>query len=144
LTDEGYEAIAVANAAEAHVVLSLFTPALVVAEIEGDDLPGYDLCARIKTTPRLQAIPVMLLTRSAYPSDYANGHSLGAMVCMAKPFRMERFGHVVRLLAPTTQATQQPAPPRPTHPKPKNGVGNGAKARSSGKHQGRNGSRSRR
>jgi CheY-like chemotaxis protein len=144
LTDEGYEVIAVGNAAEAHVVLSLFTPALVIAEIEGDDLPGYDLCARIKTTPRLQAIPVMLLTRSAYPSDYANGHSLGATVCMAKPFRMERFGHVVRLLAPTIQARQQPAPPRPVDPKRKNGAGKAAKARASAKHPARNGTRPRR
>jgi CheY-like chemotaxis protein len=143
LTDEGYEVIAVGNAAEAHVVLSLFTPALVVAEIEGADLPGYDLCARIKTTPRLQAIPVVLLTRSAYPSDYANGHSLGATVCMAKPFRIERFGHVVRLLAPKTKATQQPAPP-PVDPKRKNSSGKAAKARASAKRPGRDGSRPRR
>lgn len=147
LTDEGYEVVAVGNAAEAHVVLSLFTPALLIAEIEGDDLPGYDLCARIKTTPRLQTVPVMLMTRSAYPSDYANAHSLGAVVCMAKPFRMERFGHVVRLLAPTPQAKQQPAEPRVAEPKRKHGAGHGAKSRSSakpsGKHAGRNGSRPR-
>jgi CheY-like chemotaxis protein len=143
LTGEGYEVIVVASAAEAHVVLSLFTPALVVAEIEGDDLPGYDLCARIKTTPRLQAIPVLLLTGSAYPSDYANGHSLGATVCMAKPFRMERFAHVVRLLAPTTQAKLQPAPP-PADSKPKHVAGKAAKLRATGKHPGRNGNRPRR
>lgn len=111
LTDQGYDVIAVGNAAEAHALLSLLTPALVIAEIEGDDLPGYDLCARIKTNPRLQTIPVMLTTRSAYPSDYANAHSLGAVVCMAKPFRMERFGHVVRLLAPTSLTKGQTEPP---------------------------------
>lgn len=144
LTDEGYEVIAVSNAAEAHVVLTLFTPALLVAEIEGEDLPGYDLCARIKSTARLQAIPVMLTTRSAYPSDYANAHSLGAVVCMAKPFRLERLGHVVRLLAPTPQAKQQEAPPpRTPDPKRKGGAGHGAKARSTAKHPGRNGTRSR-
>jgi CheY-like chemotaxis protein len=142
LTDQGYDVVAVGNAAEAHALLSLLTPTLVVAEIEGDDLPGYDLCARIKTTPRLQTIPVMLLTRSAYPSDYANAHSLGAVVCMAKPFRLERFGHVVRLLAPTNLAKEQTVPPRAADPKRR--TSNAARARSLGKHTGRNGSRPRR
>ncbi len=109
LEAEGYEVIAVGTADEAHEVLAMFTPALVIAEIEGPDLPGYELCAHIKGTPRLQTTPVLLLTSSAYPSDYANAHSLGAVVCMAKPFRQERLGHVVRLLAPTANAKMQTA-----------------------------------
>jgi CheY-like chemotaxis protein len=100
LTAEGYDVIALASAPEAHHVLNMFTPALLIAEIEGQDLPGYELCAHVKSTPRLKTIPVMLITSSAYPSDYSNAHSLGAVVCMAKPFRQERLGHMVRLLAP--------------------------------------------
>src|SRR5215831_8862485 len=98
LTGEGYTVIAVHNAADARDVLNILTPALLIAQIEGEDLPGYDLCAHVKGTPRLQHIPVMLTTRSAYPSDYSSAHSLGAVVCMAKPYRQERLGHVVRLL----------------------------------------------
>jgi CheY-like chemotaxis protein len=116
LSGEGYDVFAVGCAAEAHVVLKMFTPALLIAEIEGDDLPGYELCAHCKATPRLQTVPVMLLTCSAYPSDYANAHSLGAVVCMAKPYRQERLGHVVRLLAPTAQHRQQVVPVRPVDP----------------------------
>ena len=100
------------SAPEAHEVLKMFTPALLIAEIEGEDLPGYELCAHVKSTPRLQTIPVMLLTSSAYPSDYASAHSLGAIVCMAKPYRQERLRHVVRLLAPTAAAKAQTAPAR--------------------------------
>jgi CheY-like chemotaxis protein len=100
LTAEGYDVIALASAPEAHHVLNMFTPALLIAEIEGEDLPGYELCAHVKSSPRLKTIPVMLITSSAYPSDYSNAHSLGAVVCMAKPFRQERLGHMVRLLAP--------------------------------------------
>ncbi|HXW62018.1 MAG TPA: response regulator [Candidatus Acidoferrales bacterium] len=116
LSSEGYKVIAVSRAAEAHEVLKMFTPALLIAEIEGDDLPGYELCEHCKATPRLRAVPVMLLTRSAYPSDYANAHSLGAMVCMAKPYRQERLSHVVRLLAPTQRHKQQAAPVHPVDP----------------------------
>jgi CheY-like chemotaxis protein len=104
LTAEGYDVIALGSAPEAHHVLNMFTPALLIAEIEGEDLPGYELCAHVKSTPRLKTIPVMLLTSSAYPSDYANAHSLGAVVCMAKPFRQERLGHMVQLLAPNARS----------------------------------------
>jgi len=109
---EGYQVIAVGTTDEAHVVLKMFTPSLLIAEIEGEGLPGYALCAYVKTTPRLQTVPVVLMTASAYPSDYSSAHSLGAVVCMAKPFRQERLGHIVRLLAPTDQAKAQTAPPR--------------------------------
>lgn len=126
LKNEGYDVIAVGTGLEARQVLDTHTPALLIAEIEGQDWPGYDLCAHVKTTPRLQAVPVMLMTRSAYPSDYANAHSLGAIVCMAKPYRQERLGHVVRLLAPPPQAKAASAPPRPGDPK-RRPCGNGAK-----------------
>lgn len=117
LENEGYHVIAVGTAREARDFLDAHTPALLIAEIEGEDLPGYDLCAHVKSTPRLQTVPVMLLTRSAYPSDYANAHSLGAVVCMAKPFRQERLGHVVRLLAPPPHAKTASSPSRPADPK---------------------------
>jgi two-component system, cell cycle response regulator DivK len=116
LTSEGYEVIAVETAADAREVLNMFTPSVVLAEIEGEGLPGYDLCAHVKSTPRLQHIPVVLMTSSAYPSDYSSAHSLGAVVCMAKPFKQERLGHVVRLLAPPPQAQNAATPPRAADP----------------------------
>ena len=116
LTNEGYDVIAVETAADARQVLDMFTPSIVIAEIEGEGLPGYDLCAHVKTTPRLARIPVVLTTSSAYPSDYSSAHSLGAVVCMAKPFKQERLGHVVRLLAPPPQSSNAAPPPRAADP----------------------------
>lgn len=117
LNAEGYDVLAVQTADEAREVLNLRTPDLLLAEIEGEGLPGFDLCAHVKTTPRLRHIPVVLLTQSAYPSDYSNAHSLGAVVCMAKPFKQERLGHVVRLLAPPPHANNSAAPPHKPHPR---------------------------
>jgi two-component system, cell cycle response regulator DivK len=123
LSGEGYKVIAVDNAADAREVLNMLTPALLIAEIEGEGLPGFDLCAHVKTTPRLQHIPVMLTTESAYPSDYSSAHSLGAIVCMAKPYRQERLGHVVRLLVAPAGANTNAEPPRAPDPsrRPKTG-----------------------
>jgi len=129
LSGEGYRVIAVESASDAREVLNMMTPALLISEIEGEGLPGFDLCAHVKTTPRLRHIPVMLTTCSAYPSDYSNAHSLGAVVCMAKPYRQERLGHVVRLLvAPTItdSATQPPRAPDPSRrPRTSRGFGRG-------------------
>src|SRR5580704_5197571 len=116
LQNEGYEVIAVSSNLEARAVLDMFTPALVIAEVEGEGLPGFDVCAHVKSSPRLRSIPVVLVTRSAYPSDYSNAHSIGAVVCMAKPFKQERLGHVVRLLAPLPVHLQPKFIPRPGDP----------------------------
>jgi len=114
--NEGYEVIAVGTSAEARDVLDMFTPALVIAEVEGEGLPGFDICAHVKSSSRLRNIPVVLVTRSAYPSDYSTAHSVGAVVCMAKPFKQERLGHVVRLLAPLPVHLQPKFIPRPGNP----------------------------
>jgi CheY-like chemotaxis protein len=116
LENEGYEVIAVSSNVEAREVLDIFTPALVIAEVEGENLPGFDVCAHVKSISHLCHIPVVLVTRSAYPSDYSNAHSIGAVVCMAKPFKQERLGHVVRLLAPLPVHMQPKFTPRPGDP----------------------------
>ena len=115
LKTEGYDVITVATAREAREVLGECTPALLIAEIEGEGMPGYDVCVHCKSTPRLQRVPVVLITSSAYPSDYASAHSLGAMVCIAKPYRQERLGNVVKLLAPP-KIKETCEPPRPADP----------------------------
>jgi CheY-like chemotaxis protein len=116
LEREGYEVIALATATEGRDVLNVLTPALIFAEVEGDGLPGYDLCAHVKQLPRLRHIPVVLTTSSAYPSDYSSAHSLGAVVCMAKPYKMERIANIARVLAPPPALKADALTPRPADP----------------------------
>jgi two-component system cell cycle response regulator DivK len=129
LQNEGYEVISVSSSIEAREVLDIFTPALVIAEVEGENLPGFDVCAHVKSSARLRHIPVVLVTRSAYPSDYSNAHSIGAVVCMAKPFKQERLGHVVRLLAPLPVHMQPKFIPRPGDPTRRPGCDTNANGR---------------
>jgi CheY-like chemotaxis protein len=100
LQQDGYTVIIVSTANEALDVLKTTIPAVFVAEVEAKDMSGHDLCLIVKRNERLQRVPVILLTRSAQPADYAASHQLGAVVCMAKPFKPERLLHVVRLVAP--------------------------------------------
>ncbi len=103
LSQDGYTVIVVATAQEALEVLRTTVPVCFIAEVEGTDMTGHDLCLIIKRNDRLAKVPVILLTRAAQPADYAASHQLGAVVCMAKPFKPERLLHVVRLVAPPPQ-----------------------------------------
>src|ERR1700733_12789279 len=103
LSQDGYTVIVVPTAQEALEILRTTVPACFLAEVEGKDMSGHDLCLIIKRNDRLQRVPVILLTKSAQPADYSASHQLGAVVCMAKPFKPERLLHVVRLVAPPPQ-----------------------------------------
>jgi CheY-like chemotaxis protein len=100
LQSDGYTVVIVSTAQAALEVLRTTVPSVFLAEVEAEDMSGHDLCLIIKRNDRLQHVPVILLTRAAQPADYAASHQLGAVVCMAKPFKPERLLHVVRLVAP--------------------------------------------
>jgi CheY-like chemotaxis protein len=100
LEHDGYKVVIVATAEEALSILRTTVPAAFIAEVEGSDMSGQDLCLIIKRNERLQRVPVILLTRSAQPADYSASHQMGAVICMAKPFKPERLQHVIRLVAP--------------------------------------------
>jgi len=100
LEEDGYRVETVASAEAAFDVIKTETPDVIVAEVECGEPSGHDLCAVVKKSERHQHIPVILMMRSAAPADYATSHELGAVVCLAKPFKPERLRHVVHLVAP--------------------------------------------
>ncbi len=100
LQQDGYHVVIVKNAKQALDVLKTTVPAVILAEFEGEELGGQDLCLIVKKDERLKHIPVILITQAAQPADYSTSHQYGAVVCMAKPFKPERLQHVVRLVAP--------------------------------------------
>jgi CheY-like chemotaxis protein len=100
LEQDGYSVIAVPTAQAALEILRTSVPSVFIAEVEAEDMSGHDLCVIVKQNERLQRVPVILMTRSAQPADYALSHQLGVVVCMAKPFKPERLQQVVRMVAP--------------------------------------------
>ncbi|MFZ3215875.1 MAG: response regulator [Candidatus Acidiferrales bacterium] len=100
LDKDGYNVVMVSTARDALDILSCEAPEVIVAEAEGPEVSGQDLCAIVKTCPRLQHIPVILLTNSALPSDYASSHRIGAVVCMTIPCKPERLRSAIHLVAP--------------------------------------------
>ena len=100
LQKDAYTVIIVPTAQAALDFLKTTVPVVFVTEVENSDISGHDLCLIIKRNERLQSVPVILITSSGQPADYAASHELGAVVCMAKPFNPERLLNVIRLVAP--------------------------------------------
>jgi CheY-like chemotaxis protein len=106
LEQDGYNVLYVSKAEQALDVLRTETPDLLVAEAEGGEISGLDLCAIVKTTERLIHIPVVLLTSAAMPSDYSAGRQLGAIVCMKRPCKAGQLRRVVHMVvAPPSEQT---------------------------------------
>lgn len=134
LQNEHYDVHAVETGAQAVEFLRQRTPNLVLTEIEIADMSGYDLCLIVKSNDRLRDVPVVMTTRRGEPNDYSTAHALGAIVCIAKPYKQERLLHIVRMLAPpngsdesaASNGSQRPqgSQSAPTHPRA-HGNGNG-------------------
>ena len=105
---EGYAVEAVPDPNLAVTVLRRRDPAALICEAEafpdskagGGEMSGYDLCVIVRRNPKYARLPVIMTTRSGMPSDFATAHALGATVCVAKPYDLDRVANLVRMLAP--------------------------------------------
>ena len=100
LRPDGYTVLVVRTAEAALDVLRTTVPAVFIAEAEGEGMSGLDLCVMIKGNERLKGVPVILVTRTGNPADYSTSQEMGAVMCIAKPFKAEKLQQVVRLVAP--------------------------------------------
>jgi CheY-like chemotaxis protein len=113
LEPQGYTVVIAANGAQALEMLGTHSASVVIAEMATADMSGYDLCSAIKGNPHLAQIPVVLISRTGLPVDYSVAHSMGAVMCLSRPFPPNRLVQVVRLLAPL--AKEQKSAYSPSH-----------------------------
>ncbi len=87
------------DAAEAIDILDTRTPALVILDVMMPDVSGIELCRMMKSTQRLQDVPVIFLTASAKPADFGQGYAAGGVMYVAKPVRPAQILQMARLYA---------------------------------------------
>ncbi|HEV2223958.1 MAG TPA: response regulator [Candidatus Acidoferrales bacterium] len=111
LEADGYTVEAVADPTVAVTLLRHRSPVTLICEAEAfpgsvpnGEMSGYDLCVIVRRNPKYSQMPVILTTRTGMPSDFATAHALGATVCVAKPYDLERVANLVRMLAPVDAA----------------------------------------
>ena len=71
-------------------------PDLIVSDIRMPGTDGYELCATVKNTPRLNHIAVILLTAKTRIEEQIEGYDCGADAYINKPFRLKHLQSVIR------------------------------------------------
>jgi two-component system alkaline phosphatase synthesis response regulator PhoP len=91
----GYVIQGVTNGNAAIEVLKTESPELVILDVMMPGLDGYEVLTFIRETPRLEGLPVVMLTARAQLDDIQRGLTLGADAYLAKPFDPEELFSVV-------------------------------------------------
>ena len=71
-------------------------PRFILLDLKLPKMDGFDVLRRIRSDPRTQTVPVVVLTSSRQDPDIDLAYSLGANSYVVKPVDFEQFAEVVR------------------------------------------------
>jgi two-component system response regulator len=78
--------------------LGLPLPRLTVLELKLPKLDGLEVLRALRTSPRTNAAPVVMLTSSVESREVAQCYQLGANSCVEKPVEYRAFTEMMRSL----------------------------------------------
>jgi len=93
----GFETVLATRGEEALAALKRRLPDLVLLDLMLPDIPGTEICRRIKSEARTRHLPVVMLTAKGEEVDRVVGFELGADDYVTKPFSVREL--VLRLKA---------------------------------------------
>ncbi|MBI5069446.1 MAG: response regulator [Deltaproteobacteria bacterium] len=111
LRQAGFQTLLAGSGAEALAHLARAVPDLVVLDLMLPDMPGTEICRRLKASDRTRRVPVVMLTAKGEEVDRVVGFELGADDYVVKPFSVREL--VLRLqavLRRASGATDEAAP----------------------------------
>lgn len=73
-------------------------PRLVVLDLKLPKVDGLEVLRKLKSDPRTQAIPVVVLSSSVEERDLAASYRLGANSYILKPMDFDQYGECVQIL----------------------------------------------
>ena len=73
-------------------------PELVVLDLYTPGIDGFEVCRRVRTTPRIADTGILAVTASPDEDTLAGAMAAGADACLAKPFRIAELLESVELL----------------------------------------------
>ena len=99
LTNSDFEVVTAANGKEALKTLQGIEPALVVLDIMMPEMNGYEVVEIMKSDPKLQNLPVMMLTAKATDEDVIEGYKTYAVdYYITKPFNTRQLMAGIKLV----------------------------------------------
>jgi DNA-binding response OmpR family regulator len=98
LEREGYTVVTVPDGETVLLRLHGGLPDLLILDVMLPGLNGFEVLKTIKSDPRLNALPVIVLTARTQPRDRAMAESIGAAAYLTKPFSNRDIVEHVRQL----------------------------------------------
>jgi two-component system phosphate regulon response regulator PhoB len=112
LRREGFDTAVAASGTEALALLDELRPAAIVLDLMLPDLPGTEVCRRIRSRPELATVPILMLTARGEEIDRVVGFELGADDYVVKSqFSVREFLLRVRAVL---RRSNTPVPAEPT------------------------------
>jgi two-component system cell cycle response regulator len=107
LSAEYYEVLTASSGRQALEICVSSDPDIVLLDVMMPEMDGFEVCAAIKSNPRTQHIPVVMITALDQPSDRVKGLEAGADDFLTKPVDdvqlMARVKSLIRLKSLTDE-----------------------------------------
>ncbi len=82
------------------------SPDLILLDIQMPGIDGFEVCRRLKASPKTQAIPIIFMTALSETTDKVEGLALGAVDYITKPVQQEEVIARVKLHLHLSQLAQ--------------------------------------
>ncbi|MBW2242663.1 MAG: response regulator transcription factor [Deltaproteobacteria bacterium] len=107
LAQAGYEVAVSQSGREGLEQVRRSPPDLLILDLMLPDLPGTEVCRKIRADPKLAGLPILMLTAKSEEVDRVVGFELGADDYVAKPFSPREL--TLRVGAILRRVHQEPA-----------------------------------
>ncbi len=91
LQRRGFGAQAAYSGLEAIRMLAHYHPSLIILDVSMPGIDGFEVCRRIRNTPKIADLPVIFLTARGQDQDRIDGFRAGADDYLSKPFNLEEL-----------------------------------------------------
>ncbi|HLJ35330.1 MAG TPA: response regulator [Ktedonobacteraceae bacterium] len=102
LTHNGFEVLAVNNGQQLHDVLAQQLPDILILDVMMPGEDGYHLCHALRSNPRTQYIPIIIMTAHTEEIYERISIDLGVAEHITKPFHPLALVERVKALLPKT------------------------------------------
>ncbi|MBW4442637.1 MAG: response regulator [Plectolyngbya sp. WJT66-NPBG17] len=103
----GYRTLATKSGEDAIDKLTEVAPDLILLAVMLPGMDGFEICDRIKSSPKTQEIPIIFITARSDAEDKVKGLNFGAVDYITKPFQQEEVLARVQVHLKLRQRTQQ-------------------------------------
>lgn len=108
LRQAGYTVVSARDGASAIAAVKRQRPDLIVLDLMLPDIPGTEVCRRLRREPDTQSIPILMLTARADEIDRVVGFEVGADDYVGKPFSPREIVLRVQALLRRTKPRNEP------------------------------------